>query len=125
MLGSAQGDRSLPRKSGTIEQIIVPEKQPKRGRLWLNDGSCLRLRPEYPDHVWGYDFMLERTHDGRAFRILNVIDEYTRECLAIRVERHLDHEDVQACLAELFCTRGVPAHLCSDNGPEFIAQQLR
>jgi len=107
------------------EGLKVPEKQPKRGRLWLNDGSCLRLRPEYPNHVWSYDFMLERTHDGRAFRILNVIDEYSRECLAIRVERSLDHEDVQECLAELFCTRGVPAHLRSDNGPEFIANQLR
>jgi transposase InsO family protein len=88
------------------EGLKVPKKQPKRGRLWLNDGSCLRLRPEYPDHVWSYDFVLERTHDGRAFRILNVIDEYTRECLAIRVERNLDHEDVQEFLAELFCTRG-------------------
>ena len=107
------------------EGLKVPKKQPKRGRLWLNDGSCLRLRPEYPDHVWSYDFVLERTHDGRAFRILNVIDEYTRECLAIRVERNLDHEDVQECLAELFCTRGVPTHLRSDNGPEFIAIQLR
>ena len=107
------------------EGLKVPKRQPKRGRLWLNDGSCLRLRPEYPDHVWSYDFVLERTHDGRAFRILNVIDEYTRECLAIRVERNLDHEDVQECLAELFCTRGVPTHLRSDNGPEFIAIQLR
>jgi len=107
------------------EGLKVPARQPKRGRLWLNDGSCLRLRPEYPDHVWSYDFMAERTHDGRAFRILNVIDEYTRECLAIRVERFLDHEDVQECLAELFCTRGVPTHLRSDNGPEFISNQLR
>ena len=107
------------------EGLKVPVKQPKRGRLWLNDSSCLRLRPEYADHVWSYDFMLERTHDGRAFRILNVIDEYTRECLAIRVGRHLDHEDAQECLVELFCTRGVPAHLRSDNGPEFVAKQLR
>jgi putative transposase len=105
--------------------LKVPKKQPKRGRLWLNDGSCLWLRPEYPDHVWSYDFVLERTHDGRAFRILNLIDEYTRECLAIRVERNLDHEDVQECLAELFCNRRVPAHLPSDNGSEFIAYQLR
>jgi putative transposase len=65
------------------EGLKVPKKQPKRGRLWLNDGSCLRLRPEYPDHVWSYDFVSERTHDGRAFRILNVIDEYSRECLPI------------------------------------------
>lgn len=107
------------------EGLKVPAKQPKRGRLWLNDGSCLRLKPEFPGHVWSYDFMLERTHDGRAFRILNVIDEYTRECLAVRIARHLDHEDVQQCLTELFCTRGVPVHLRSDNGPEFVARLLR
>ena len=107
------------------EGLKVPQKQPKRGRLWLNDGSCLRLKPEYPDHVWSYDFMLERTHDGRSFRILNVIDEYTRENLAIRVARKLTHEDVQECLAELFCLRSVPAHIRSDNGPEFIADRLR
>lgn len=107
------------------EGLKVPARQPKRGRLWLNDGSCLRLRPEFSGHVWSYDFVLERTHDGRAFRILNVIDEYTRECLAVKVRRHLDHEDVQECLAELFCARGVPVHLRSDNGPEFIARMLR
>ncbi len=107
------------------EGLRVPKKQPRRGRLWLNDGSCLRLRPEYANHVWSYDFMADRTHDGRAFRILNVVDEYTRECLAIRVARHLDHEAVQACLVELFLTRGVPAYLRSDNGPEFIAKELR
>jgi transposase InsO family protein len=107
------------------EGLKVPAKQPKRGRLWLNDGSCLRLKPEFPGHVWSYDFVVERTHDGRAFRILNVIDEYTRECLAVKVARQLDHEDVQECLAELFCARGVPVHLRSDNGSEFIAKQLR
>ena len=107
------------------ESLKVPTKQPKRGRLWLNDGSCLRLRPEYPHHVWSYDFMAERTHAGRPFRILNVIDEYTRRCLAVRVERFLDHENIQECLAELFGKYGAPTHLCSDNGPEFIANQLR
>ncbi len=107
------------------EGLKVPARQPKRGRLWLNDGSCMRLRPEFPGHVWSYDFMLERTQDGRPFRILNVIDEYTRECLAVRVRRRLDHEGVQDCLTELFCTRGVPVHLRSDNGPEFIARILR
>ena len=106
------------------EGLKVPAKQPKRGRLWLNDGSCVRLRPGYPDHIWSYDFVSERTHDGRALRILNLIDEYTRECLAIRSERNLDHEDVQEYLAELFCTRKVPTHLRSDNGPEFITIQL-
>jgi putative transposase len=107
------------------EGLKVPRRQPKRGRLWLNDGSCLRLRPEHANHVWSYDFMADRTCDGRPFRILNVLDEYTRECLAIRVGRHLSHEDVQECLVELFLTRGVPAHLRSDNGPEFVAKRLR
>jgi len=105
--------------------LKVPAKQPKRGRLWLNDGSCLRLRPEFPVHVWSYDFVQERTHDGRVFRILNVIDEHTRECLAVQVRRRLDHEDVQECLTELFCSHGVPVHIRSDNGPEFIANMLR
>ncbi len=107
------------------EGLKVPAKQPKRVRLWLNDGSCLRLKPEFPGHVWSYDFVLERTHDGRPFRILNVIDEFTRECLAVKIQRHLDHEDVQECLTELFCSHGVPVHLRSDNGPEFIANALR
>lgn len=107
------------------EGLKVPAKQPKRGRLWLNDESCLRLKPEFPNHVWSYDFMLERTHDGRAFRILNVIDEFSRESLAVKVKRHLGHEQVQECLTDLFCERGVPVHLRSDNGPEFIANALR
>jgi putative transposase len=105
--------------------LKVPTKQPKRGHLCLNDGSCLRLKTEFPNHVWSYDFVLERTDGGRTFRILNVIDEYTRECLAARMKRHLDHENVQECLTELFCERGVPVHLRSDNGPEFIASALR
>ena len=107
------------------EGLKVPPRQPKRGRLWLNDGSCVRLRPEHADHVWSYDFMRECTQNGRPFRILNVIDEYTRECLATRVARSLTVEDVQECLTELFCQRGVPAHLRSDNGPEFTAKAIR
>lgn len=107
------------------EGLKVPKKQPKRGRLWLNDGSCIRLRAEYPRHVWSYDFVADRTHDGRAFRTLNIIDEFTRECLAIRVGRSLKTEDVQACLTELFCSRGVPVHLRSDNGSEFANQKIR
>ena len=110
---------------GQQEGLKVPAKQPKRGRLWLNDGSSVRLKPEFSNHVWSYDFVLERTQDGRPFRILNVIDEFTRECLAVRVKRHLNHEDVQEVLTELFCCRGVPVHLRSDNGPEFIAHMLR
>jgi transposase InsO family protein/transposase-like protein len=107
------------------EGLKVPPRQPKRGRLWLNDGSCVRLRAEYPGHVWSYDFVADRTHDGRAFRMLNIIDEYTRECLTIRVARRLTGEDVIACLTDLFCTRGVPVHLRSDNGSEFANQQIR
>ena len=107
------------------EGLKVPQKQPKRGRLWLNDGSCIRLRPEYKDHVWSYDFMTARTSDGRAFRILNIIDEYTRECLAILVERRLTSEDVIDKLYDLFLFRGVPEHIRSDNGPEFTARAIR
>jgi putative transposase len=107
------------------EGLKVPPKQPKRGRLWLNDGSCIRLRPEYPNHVWSYDFMQDRTHNGSTFRILNIIDEYTRECLRARVERRLSHQEVLEELAWLFCTRGIPAHIRSDNGSEFTAQRVR
>ena len=107
------------------EGLKVPAKQPRRSRLWLNDGSCIRLRPRYPHHVWSYDFMQDRTHNGQAFRILTVIDEYTRECLAVKVKRQLNHEDVLACLAQLFRSRGVPSHLRSDNGSEFTAQPVR
>jgi putative transposase len=107
------------------EGLKVPAKQPKRGRLWLNDGSCVRLRPEYPNHVWSYDFVEDRTHDGRKYRMLNVIDEFTRECLAIRINRKLKSTDVIDVLSDLFIMRGVPTHVRSDNGPEFIAQALR
>jgi transposase InsO family protein len=107
------------------EGLKVPQKQPKRRRLWLNDGSCVRLRPEHARHVWSYDFVLACTHNGRPFRILNVIDEYTRECLATRVARQLKADDVQDCLTELFCRHGVPKYVRSDNGPEFTARQVR
>ena len=107
------------------EGLKVPKKQPKRGRLWLNDGSCIRLRPEYRDHVWSYDFVTARTADGRVFRMLTIIDEYTRECLAILVERRLTSEDVIDQLFNLFVLRGVPEHIRSDNGPEFTAKAVR
>jgi transposase InsO family protein len=107
------------------EGLKVPQKQPKRGRLWLNDGSCIRLRPQYPDHVWAYDFVAIRTHDGRPLRLLVVVDEYSRECLAIDVARRLSSEDVLERLAWLFMIRGVPEHIRSDNGPEFTAHAVR
>ncbi|UWQ35335.1 IS3 family transposase (plasmid) [Leisingera sp. M527] len=107
------------------EGLKVPMKQPKKGRLWLNDGSCVRLRPEYRDHVWSYDFVHCRTDDGRAFRTLNIIDEYSRECLAIRVDRKLNSGNVIDALSDLFILRGVPSFIRSDNGPEFVAQAVQ
>ena len=107
------------------EGLKVPAKQPKKGRLWLHDGSCVRLRPAHPNHVWSYDFVEDRTHDGRKYRMLNVLDEFTRECLAIRVARKLNSVDVIDVLSDLFILRGVPGHVRSDNGPEFVAKAVR
>jgi transposase InsO family protein len=107
------------------EGLKVPARQPRRGRLWLHDGSCVRLRPEHPNHVWSYDFVEDRTHDGRKYRMLNVVDEFTRECLAIRVGRKLGSIDVVDLLSDLFILRGVPGHVRSDNGPEFVAKVVR
>ena len=107
------------------EGLKVPHKQPKRKRLWLNDGSCVRLRPEHQDHVWSYDFMVDRTADGRPFRILTILDEYTRECLAIEVERRITSQNVIAKLFDLFIFRAVPDYIRSDNGPEFTAKAIR
>ena len=107
------------------EGLKVPAKQPKRGRLWLGDGSIVRLRPERPNQVWAYDFVATRTHDGRPVRLLNIIDEYTRECLVIKAERHILAHNVVECLGDLFLERGVPEHVRSDNGPEFTAKAVR
>lgn len=107
------------------EGLKVPTKQPKRGRLWFNDGSCVRLRALRRNHVWAYDFVADRTRDGRAFRMLTVIDEFTRECLAIEVKRKLNNQDVLAVLGRLFLSRGAPDHIRSDNGPEFAAKAVR
>jgi putative transposase len=108
-----------------LEGLKVPKRQPKRGRLWLHDGSCIRRRPEYRNHVWSYDFVMDRTHDGRAVRMLTVIDEYTRECLAIEVERRLSSQDVLDVLRDLFVEHGAPAYIRSDNGAEFTAKAVR
>ena len=107
------------------EGLKVPPRQPKRGRLWLADGSRVRLRPERPNHVWGYDFVEDHTRDGRRFRLLNVIDEFTHECLAIRVGCKLKAADVLDVLSDLFILRGVPGHIRSDNGPEFLAKAVQ
>ena len=107
------------------EGLKVPRRQPKRGRLWLNDGSCVWLWLCWLGHVWAYDFVQDRTHDGRRFRMLTVIDEYTRECLAIVVARRLASDDVLQALCDLFVERGPPGHIRSDNGPEFVAKVVR
>ena len=107
------------------EGLEVPQKQPNPGRLWLNDGSCVRLRPEYPGHVWAYDFVEGRTHDRRKFRIPTIIDEASRECLTPIVARQLKHEDVLAALADLFIACGPPANIRSDNGSAFIATAVQ
>jgi putative transposase len=107
------------------EGLKVPARQPKRSRLWLADGSCIRLRAERPNHVWSYDFVEERTHDRRKLRLLNIIDEFTHECLAIRVARQLKSIDVIDLLSDLFILYGVPDHIRSDNGPEFLATAVQ
>jgi transposase InsO family protein len=107
------------------EGLKVPMKQPKRGRIWLNDGSCIRLRPSFKNHVWAYDFVHDRTKDGRSFRMLTIIDEYSRECLAIVTKRKLKSGDVLEALENLFINRGMPDHIRSDNGSEFTAIAVR
>lgn len=107
------------------EGLKVPQKQLKRARLWRADGSCIRKRAEYPNHVWSYDFVADTTRDGRPFRILNIVDEYTRECLASHVARRIRSQDVILVLADLFVKHGLPVHIRSDNGPEFIARNLK
>ena len=113
------------RRAAPYKGLKVPRRQPKRGRLWLNDGSCIRLRPCWPGHVWAHDFVQDRTSDGQPFRMLTVLDEYTRECLAIVVARRLTPDDVLQVLTDLFVERGLPDHVRSDNGGEFTAKVVR
>ena len=107
------------------EGLRVPEKQKPRGRLWLNDGFCVRLRPEHENHVWSYDFVSSFTHDGRMLRVLTLMDEFTRQCLALRVARRRNRYDLIETLADVMLIHGVPEHIRSDHGPEFVAQKLR
>ncbi len=110
---------------GDGEGLKVPNKQPKKGRLWLKDGSCVLLRPEHRNHVWSHDFVHCRTEDGKVLRTLNIIDEHSRKCLAIKVKRRLNSGDVIDALSDLFILRGVPSYIRSDNGPEFVAQAVQ
>ena len=107
------------------EGLKVPKRQPKRGRLWLADGSCIRLRPEHRNHVWAYDFVAETTHDGRKLRLLTVIDEYTRECLAIRVERRMTANDVLWVLADLFLSTASPSTSEATTAPSSSLRRSR
>ena len=103
----------------------VPAKQAKRGRLYLHDGSCIRLQPCWENHVWSYDFVSERLHNGKKFRMLTVIDEFSRRCLAIKVDHQLKADQVLEVLAKLFLSHGMPDYIRSDNGAEFTAKEVR
>jgi len=125
-----QTTESVVRRIWGEEGLKVTAKQPPRGRLWLHEGSCVRLRPEAPNPVWGYDFVQGHTYcplgrRWRKFRILVVIDEYTRECLALYVARHIKALEVIDVLSEVMLKRGIPRFIRSDNGPEFVAKILR
>ena len=93
--------------------------------MWFNDGSCIRLKPLYKNHVWSYDFVFDRTSDGKVIKMLNVLDEYSRECLTIYVDRKLTSREVLYKLSELFIIYGVPDYIRSDNGSEFTAREIR
>ena len=107
------------------EGLKVPRKQPKRARLWLNDGFCTRLRPAYPNHVWSFDFVETQTHDGRRVRLMTLIDEVARKCLAIRVARRINAIRAIETLADAMLFNGLPTYIRSDNGPEMVAKALR
>ena len=107
------------------EGLRVPQKQQKRGRLYFNDGSCIRLRPLHKNHVWSYDFVQDRLCNGKKIRMLTVIDEYTRKCLKIKVGYKLKSDDVLESIADLFLSEGLPEYIRSDNGSEFVAKSVQ
>jgi transposase InsO family protein len=117
--------RSRVERIWKLEGLKVPQKQPKRGRLWLADGSCIRLRPTRRNHVWSWDFVMDRTHDGRPIKMLTLIDEFTKEALAIYPTRRIRSNDVIDIFADVMIERGVPEFIRSDNGPEMVAKKLR
>jgi putative transposase len=125
VVGMPRGSYRYQARETDEERLKAPQCQPKRGRLWLNDGSCVRLRPEYKNHVWSYDFVHDRTRDGRVLRMLTILDEYSRECLSIDVGRKFTHDTVLHRLTDLFFRRGIPKHIRSDNGAEFMAKAVR
>ncbi len=107
------------------EGLKVPQKKRKKRRLGSSENSCDRRQTEYKDHVWAWDFVFDRTLHGAALKWLSIVDEYTRECLALQVDRSMTSEEVIDKLAELFAMRGVPQHIRSDNGPEFVAKAIQ
>ncbi len=107
------------------EGLKVPSRQRPRSRLWLNDGSGKRLRPLRRNHVWSFDFVQAQIHDGRSLRILTLIDEHSRACLALKVARCINSLGVIDALADAMCRHGIPEHIRCDNGPEMISKALR
>ena len=107
------------------EGLKLPKKQVKKRRLWLTDGSCIRLRAEHKNHVWSYDFVEDKTSNGRKIRFLNVLDEHTHECLASVPRRSWRNNHVIELLYDLMLIRGVPEYMRSDNGSEFTAKKIR
>jgi putative transposase len=107
------------------EGLKLPKKQTKKRRLWLNDGSCIRLRPEYKNHVWSYDFVEDKTYNKKKVRFLNILDEHSRECIASIPRRSWRNNDVIEALSKLMILKGCPEYLRSDNGSEFTANKLR
>jgi putative transposase len=123
--GWLQATSDRVRRIWREEGLKVPGQQKPRGRLWLNDGSCLRLRPEHRNHVWSYDFVLIRDAYGRKVRMLTMIDEFSRTCLVVHCARHIGANEVIEQLANVMIIHGTPEYIRSDNGPEFVANRLR
>ena len=106
--------------------LKVPTKKVhKRKRLGSSENGCTRRRAEYPGHVWSYDFAMDATEDGRRLKVMPVVDEHSRQCLALEMERSITAEGVVEILERLFTERGEPAYIRSDNGPEFIAEAIK
>lgn len=106
------------------EGLKVPQKKRKKRRWGTSANGCIRRRAEHKDHVWCWDFVFDRTTNGSPLKWLSIMDEYTRECLTLKVSRSITSEDVIETLAELFAMRGVPQCIRSDNGPEFVAKAI-